>query len=715
MDDDGVYGELIMSKLNEALNNTPDDARFDSYGEDWYGFAEEYRRERRPFLYTIPEDEEIGLADVNKERESYLWGQPRVNYNYDNEFELNVTKETELKAPIAAMEASDSEYDLDDNEDLSSSETETECNGEIDAEANDQDEKPDEPALSDKIITYNGVTVNGVTRIRSLSDELVTNNGVTEIGGIRDEKDSSDDEEKWLEEPALSDKIITNNSVTKSLEIEGVTDTANVEQKWSRNGVTTNDGNTVAVDHTRSVTIVKKIKIFVRKEVKVAKDDQEFLLSPKQLIEDSCKKDKTDTRDESNATWPTKEVEEEEIILECREGKNHPAYDEIKAEIGPINHFTQPLNFEEEQCNISEVDAMKIEMKREYYTPRKPEPKIVDEIIKERVPTVEASQFFAEPPTQKDHTESVERESKIMVETMVWSRVEADVPVHDITQYFAEPPAEKETKITAKPESIIVDEIIEKRVPTVEASQFFAEPPTQKDQTVVETIVARVSRVEVDAPVRDITQHLTQPPLQKDQTKINATSKSKIVHETVETRTSPAGREAPGRDITQHSAKLPIQNDQTIINATPESKIVTIKGRASPVESHIPERNNTQPQSKIVSETSKSRVSPVDAHIPERDITRTQKPESKIAPETTKARASAVQTNVPKRDVKQNYVQRLKQKYLTKISDNLESNITSEAIKPRASSVDSVAPNVTSRNDRHEAIKRKSVLISSQK
>ncbi|XP_015755505.1 PREDICTED: uncharacterized protein LOC107335046 [Acropora digitifera] len=71
---DGIYGELLLSKLNE--NDISDENSYDSLSddEDWHEFSEELKRERRGFLFTIPEDEEIGLPEVNLRRGGLLWG-----------------------------------------------------------------------------------------------------------------------------------------------------------------------------------------------------------------------------------------------------------------------------------------------------------------------------------------------------------------------------------------------------------------------------------------------------------------------------------------------------------------------------------------------------------------------------------------------------------------------------------------------------------------
>ena len=119
---DGIYGELLLSKLNE--NHISDENSYDSLSddEDWHEFSEELKRERRPFLFTIPEDEEIGLPEVNLRRGDSFGG-ARHNPIFDNE--LNVKENTEqeqlLKAPIATIDTYDSDFDLDEIEESDSS------------------------------------------------------------------------------------------------------------------------------------------------------------------------------------------------------------------------------------------------------------------------------------------------------------------------------------------------------------------------------------------------------------------------------------------------------------------------------------------------------------------------------------------------------------------------------------------------------------------
>ena len=119
---DGIYGELLLSKLNE--NHISDESSCDSLSddEDWHEFSEVLNRERRPFLFTIPEDEEIGLPEVNLRRGDPFGG-ARHNPVFENElnFKENTEQEQLLKAPIATMDTYDSDFDLDETEESDSS------------------------------------------------------------------------------------------------------------------------------------------------------------------------------------------------------------------------------------------------------------------------------------------------------------------------------------------------------------------------------------------------------------------------------------------------------------------------------------------------------------------------------------------------------------------------------------------------------------------
>lgn len=719
---DGVYGELVLSKLNENLKDQPDDVSLDSYSEDWTEFAEEYRiRDRRPILYTIPEDEEIG-PPVNYRRANNLWGQARFNYSDDNE--SSAAKEPGEKAPIATMDASDSEYDLDSSE--------TEKSGEEDIEEKDRLQTPDKPG---KTISFNGRTENGGME-KPKSDEIVSLNGVTEkpdIGGVRD---AIDDKLKRSEESDLLEKIA------------------------AYNGVTSNGGNTVAVDNTRSVKIVKKIKIFVRKEVMVAKDDQELLLSPKQLIEDfgDQLKDKTDVGDETNEK---KEVEEAEIILECSQGKTHTEYDVIKEENGSVTNVMQPLNFEEEHCNTLEVNAKKMEAiaKKEDYTPPKPELKVVDEVIEARVSSVAAdapvrdvTQYFTEQPAQSDQAEiDAKAESKIVdeINKVRQSPVEEGGPkidfmkdtVRDITQHAAKPSEETDqTKAVNKSESKTVGEgtkppAVEANAP-VRGNKLFSPTKTKQkhlsrmvarfeSKIEAETIKARRSSLEAEVPKPDVTHVNETIPVQRDQGKSDVKRTPEIVKErksSVEAQVPkldvthnveklPAQRDqekndakltpgpmkasapsvdVPKREVTQHAEK-PVQKDHTKIEAEPEPKLTpeTTKTNASSGEVDVPKlevvqsnqrKNDAKPESKPTPEKFMTSALPVLAEVTKHDATqhleKLPEPESKVIPQTIKAER----------------VTQHSEKDQTKINAKPESKSTPEIVKTKALPVEAKVP-----------------------
>lgn len=633
---DGVYGELVLSKLNDHQGDHPDDISFDSYGEDWSDFIEEYRRERKPRLYTIPEDEEISSAEDEKGREfeGNLWGPSRYNYSNGNEFSVPNPR---LQAPIATVDASDSEFDLDDH---SSSEAEKSC-PEIEehTEKSYQQKIPEEPSHSDKIITYNGFTKDG---------------------GIN--KNLTNEKEKKFKEPVFSDKIVSCNGVTEKPEIRGVIDTFSNEQKWSKghelsdtiaayNGV--NGENGVVGDSTRSVKIVKKIKIFVRKEVRIGKDEQE-LQSPEQLIEEfgDHKKDQIEAKNARNKTSARKEVEEAQIVPKYREVKMHPPYDVLKAEIGSDSNVTQPLNCMEKQCNISEVIATKTAMipNKEYFAPLKPEQNVVDEVIKASV---------------KETTE------------------------RDFTQFLAQLLAESDnSKIDAKPDSKVVAETVkvlplslEGDAPKSDRVEDPIKPLTKNDNREVinnapkaENVESCKSPTEIEAPVRDITQTSPKRTKQKHLSKMVARFESKIEAETVKARRSSLESKVSKRDVTQDAGKPLVQNAQT----KPVSKVEpeNAKESVSSMEASVPKRDVTQdaeersvqsaqtkPLSEMEPEIAKESVSPMKAGVPKRDVTQDTKnlpvqsaqtkSVLKMEPENVEASVSSVEASVPKCDVTQ--------------------------------------------------------------
>ena len=672
---DGVYGELVLSKLNDHQGDHPDDVSFDSYGEDWSDFIEEYRRERKPRLYTIPEDEEISSAEDEKGREfeANLWGPSRYNYSNGNEF--SVPNDPRLQAPIATMDASDSEFDLDDH---SSSEAEKSC-PEIEEhnEKSYQQKIPEEPSHSDKIISYNGFTKDG---------------------GINKAKNLANEKEKKFKEPVFSDKIVSCNGVTEKPEIRGVIDTFSDEQKWSKehelsdtiaayNGV--NGENGVVGDSTRSVKIVKKIKIFVRKEVRIAKDEQE-LQSPEQLIEEfgDHKKDKIEAKNARNKTSARKEVEEEQIVPKYRELKMHPPYDVLKAEIGSDANFTQPLNFMEEQCNISEVIATKTAMipNKENFTPLKPEQNVVDEVIKASVKETterDFTQFLAESDNSKIDAKP---DSKVVTETVkvLPLSLEGDVPKSDRVEDPIKPLTKNDNRevINNAPKAKNVESC---KSPTEEApvrdiTQTSPKRTTQKHLSKMvarfelkieaETVKARRSSVESKVSKRDITQDAGKPLVQSAQTK----PVSKVEPENAKESVSSMETSVPKRDVTQDAWKCPVQSAQT----KPLSKIEleNTEESVSSMEAGVSKRDVTQdtkslpvqsPQTKSVlkmePQNAKASVWAVEASVSKRDVTQDAekrpvqsdqtKPVSKMKPENSMASVSSVEASIPKRDVTQ--------------------------------------------------------------
>ena len=677
---DGVYGELVLSKLNDHQRDHPDDVSFDYYGEDWSEFIEDYRRERKPRLYTIPEDEEISSAEDDKgeEFESNLWSQAR--YNYSNGNELSVLKDPRLQAPIATMDASDSEFDLDDH---SSSEAEK-SGPEIDDNSKKkyQPKLPEEPNRSDKIITYNGFTKNG---------------------GINDANNVANEKEKKLKDPVFADKIISCNGVTEKLENGNEIDVASVKQKTSKepelldkmsayNGM---NGDNVAVgDSTRSVKIVKKIKIFVRKEVVITKDEQQ-LQSTEQLIEEhgDHKKDKCDTDEASNETTVGKEVDEAQIVPKCREQKIHSPYDVIKAEIDSDTNFTQPLNFEEERCDISEVIATKTEMipKKESYTTPKPEQKVVDDFIEASVkntPERDLTQFLTQALAQSDNSKTdAKPESKIVTDTVqvLPLSLEGDAPKSVGVEGSCKPLAKNDngavnntseaenvdscTSPTQKEAQVRdITQTSPKRAKRKHLSKMVARFESKIE---AETVNARRSSVESKVPKHDVMQDAEKLLIQSGQTKVDNKPGLEIKPENVKASVSSVEASVPKRDVTQDIEKLSVLSDQTKIDTKPESKstLEAIQVKTTPVEEHVPKLGSTQYVEKL-SQTK-----------------RDAKPDSPSAPETIQMRKSFVEEDVPTRDVQHNLEKIPVESDQTAIVTKPESTSTPRTIEARSQSI----------------------------
>ena len=726
---DGVYGELVLSKLNDHQKDHSDDVGFDYYGEDWSDFIEDYTRERKPRLYTIPEDEEISSAEDEKERqfESNLWGQER--YNYSNGNELNVSKAPRLQAPIATMDASDSEFDLDDH---SSSEAEK-SGAEIDelSEKKYQQKLPEESSYSDRIATYNGFTKNG---------------------GINEAKNLANEKEKKFKEPFFSNRIIPCNGVTEKPEIGGMRDAVGEEQERSKkpevsnkiaayNGV--NGENGIVGDSTRSVKIVKKIKIFVRKEVTITKDEQE-LQSTKQLIEEfgDHKQDKINTVNASNETGARKEVEEAEIVPKVREEKMHLPHDMIKAEISSDINFTQPLYFDDKQCDISEVTAKETEMipTKESYSPPKPEQKVVDEVIEASIkntPMRDVTQFVTQALAQSDSSKvDVKPESKIVTNTVkvLPLSLEGDIPKSDGVEDSFNPLTKNDTReVNNASRAENVDSCTsptQKAAPTRAITQLSPKRTKQKhlskmvarfeSKIEAETVKARMSSLESKIPNSDVTQDAEKRPVLSGQTKMDTKRETEVKHGNNKASVSSVEASVSKRDSTHGAKELPVLSGKTKVDAKPESEVKLENDKTSvfSVEGSVPKRDVTQDaqkrpvqsvQTKLYDkhgsekpENDKASVSSVEAGVSKQDDTQDaqelpvqsvqtkvdDKPGSEMKPENDKTSVLSVGGNVPKRDVTQDAQELPVQSVQTNVDDKPGSEMKPENDKASVSSVE---------------------------
>ena len=575
---DGVYGELVISKLNENHSNEPDESSFDPYGEDWYGFSEELKSDRKPFLFTIPEDEEIGLAEFDRSYEEYFGG-TRDDQSYDNNFfaTMDTGQDQLLKAPIASVEADDSDFDLDEKE-------ETEETKRNETEKSNGGTAKDEQQKSQEIDLQNNISFNGVTESNGIID---SESGTTTA------------------EDQTSDKILTHNGVTE-------------------NGAKTEGADIAGIDNTRSVKIVKKIKIFVRKEVNVAKDDRDltkdFIVSPKHLIENP-EKDETSVKD---ATCALEEVKED-VILPCRECSSHRPYEVVKSEIVLMNQFMEPLTYEEENCPISQTDAknMKVTTKKEHYIPANPKPKSVVDTIKARVPRVEAdvTRDVAQLPVQSDK-EKVDielKEAAVIVPRL--SSIVADTPESDIKKVFNQNTTQDNpAKNSAEFGSRAAADTVESR--TRPAEVHTPETHETKEKLYAEPeLEARVSTLAPDAQESDNTRDITNLPPQID--KPNAITKPESKLEQLTTVETPLSSGDTKECLTKRPAAISVMRVNGIPNSSIERK--SIKARALPVQDHAQDGKvtvNAAPEQKVVAKTLETRVTPVKAKAPERDNTR---------------------------------------------------------------------------------------------
>ena len=710
---DGVYGELVLSKLNESHGDQPEDIHFDSFGEDWSVFEEEYRRVRKPFLFTIPEDEEIGLAEVSRGRKSYPWVQPKTtNYSYDNESSTSKETSMELKAPIATVDASDSEYDLDLEEDYSGSDTEKPSEEIIAVSvANNAETKPGD------LLTHDDVTENGVTdksdeekefEEPDLLAEVFANKDVIANGDLDDVLNFVNGEEMNFKGPVtVSDKIIYPNDgvtenrdmesdyITENRATESLTDTAGVEEATLKklekpdivtvSGVTATNGNDVALDNTRSVKIVKKIKIVVRKEVKVTKDEKAMLSSPNELIGDpdnlmNCKDKKEEKVDAGDETFK-KDVNKAEVILEGGEAEKHSVYNFATTQIGPVSHFMQPLNFVEGQHNISRVNAEKMETtaKKELNTPPKPELKVIEEpILPSEVVTPDqdvrqrVTQLVTRPLSISEQTKVAPKVEPQSVEPVIDARistVEASPPNQDISeqvkQYLTQTeeitrkstlfeqsvkaPIQKDEK---KAEVITVPELIKENASSEKVADIKSNTkkypelsPTQKDQThikphlelrsVTKTIESRTSSVETLFK-RDVEQTLSQVRKQKDEAKVNGLPETR----SDAVNASPSvTQDIPKNDIKDNLAKLSsdTNGEKAVPKPDSSSDPKSIKARALPIERDVTRSKGTQESTKLPA-SNDERSADVNS-------------EAKATTESLETRASSVKVDVAKRDM----------------------------------------------------------------
>ena len=626
---DGVYGELVLSKLSENYNNEPDESSFDFYGEDWYG--EDFRRERKPFLFTIPEDEEIGVSEVE-----HYFRVPRDNlYAYDNEINAieSTGQEQLLKAPIATMETYDSDYDLDEIEDTNKNETEN--NGETPKNEQHEDNMTMEDGVTEETLPPEDEKCD-VETVNKEDNTTVENGVAEEMLPAKDEK--YDGETVNREQPKSHEIDIQDNMTVKDGVTEGadpanaddktkISETSPTEISVAEKGTQVGDPSIVAEDTTRSVKIVKKIKIFVRKEVNITKGDrdliQDFIVKPKQLIQDS----EPTAQDAAGRTSALKEVQED-IILACRESKTLHSYEVLTAEVGENCHFMEPLNYVDEKVDISELnpEVMKVTTKRETFVPVKPEPKPVAKPNR-------VSRLEGDGPAGII-TQDVAHKEKI--NTALEPNIELDVVIPSLSAIQANSPEsfaqEDQAKIKAELES------------TVESCN----PPVKVKNDVYGAFKgnARVPSVEVGAQESDNTRDFTKYVLQADQRKHESRQVADTVEACiprVEDRVLEANVKVDGqpefkecvspstlteagaeetkrmpdvniglkpestavktgllkRDGTKRLPHVPTQSNKMEVEGGIESSVTrkTIIARASPVEER--ERNSRQPLTKV--------------------------------------------------------------------------------------------------------------------
>lgn len=396
---DGVYGELVLSKLNEE-HIVLDEDSFDplSDDEDWCEFSEELKRERKTFLFTIPEEEEIGLPEVNLRRvESF--GGARDNPIFDKDLDVpeDAQQEQLLKAPIATIDAYDSDFDLDEIEESNGSET-LQHNGPI----------VQAPESKEIAILKGSVTKNEIDDHRSAmqdkgqmweksstqtdpSKPRIYNVGEpNNLAGTKQQNGPTvlDKQALKSDETAVVERSKNNVSVTENgvhdggnhvREDEGrMSDESPTQHGASEKIANPREPSNVSTDSSKSVKIMKKIKIFVRKEVNVAKENNDSKEVTSVKAKDVIQNPHMGKIAANGGICALKEKQKDIPFLTGQESVSPIPDEVVSSEIVPTYRNTEPLSYEDEVCGISQLNAenMKVTTKREKYAPPKPQPKL---------------------------------------------------------------------------------------------------------------------------------------------------------------------------------------------------------------------------------------------------------------------------------------------------------------------------------------------------
>ena len=330
---DGVYGELASAKFGNTQPDDLEDDGLESFGEHWSGFADisrsESRREQRLNLFTIPEDKEIGLDESDQESKKHISHRARANkIPFEKPVAATESRVGGLSAPIATIDASDSEFDLDDLEENSESEPEK----------------------------HSGETIRQCESLEKrdfLSDVINTHDGVTKNSDC-----------KGLEKRDLvSDAINTRDSVTNC-------------NRSKSNAMATEERA------SRSLTFVKKVKISVTKEVKVEREEEHD-----NLLENHMDSSKTLARF-SDVDLPkaesTKGDEESRLLrkedktcdfLRCSKENVNPPSD-LVTETYETHRMSETFGYEDKEPNVGEIQKLNkanVLTKTEQQLPSKPE------------------------------------------------------------------------------------------------------------------------------------------------------------------------------------------------------------------------------------------------------------------------------------------------------------------------------------------------------